>query len=42
VKPKQKRQKDWRKRQALVYNPLHNLPGKLLQPEMLYTHCQGR
>ena len=25
VKPKQKRQKDWRKRQALVYNPLHNL-----------------
>ena len=25
VKPKQKRQNDWRRRQALVYNPLHNL-----------------
>ena len=25
VKPKQKRQKDWRRRQALVYNHLHNL-----------------
>jgi len=25
VKPKQKRQNDWRRRQALVYNHLHNL-----------------